>query len=162
MEHIEIGSTGAFRATWRKGNPRSLLRTIINKHRNADESKIHDLFWREVQDDPGLLRACIEYWLDNNYRSVMAEKAAPLDLRQQRAVERSKAIEKERGKIRHRVFNLVIMNLVMPNEKKVSECNKDDCLTIGGWMTAVGKKLPAGKTVGEHFDENALRELWDK
>jgi hypothetical protein len=29
MAYIEQGSLGAFRATWRKGNPRALLRTLI-------------------------------------------------------------------------------------------------------------------------------------
>jgi hypothetical protein len=163
MAFVDQGIHGAFRATWRKDNPRSLLRTIIAKNPKATEDKIHKLFWQEVENDPELLRACVEYWLDNNYLSLMRDEN-PVK-RRKRADKDAVAVNFEKEKIKERIDGEVyseLLNLIMPNSKKLGECDRKDCLAMGGWLTTVGNQLPKNKTVSEVFTNKQLHTIYRK
>jgi hypothetical protein len=158
MTFIEHGTLGAFRATWRKGNPRSLLETIINKNPKASENDIYKLFWTEIEDDKELLRAITGYWLDHNYRSLTRPILQPSGepTHAQRTIEARRQL-KERIDYETRVM---LLDLVMPNEKKLSDCTGKECCQFGGWLQLVGRKVPATKTVGETLTETQLQGLY--
>ena len=160
MTFVEQGYQGAFRQSWRKNNPRLTLRSIIIHNHGLSEADIHKLFWTEIQDDSELVRACVEYWLDNNYHSLTRE------LRPQS--KRSKALNKGAAETAKEIIannineraRLVLLDWIMPNQKRLGDCNAKDCLKIGGWLTVVGKQLPAGKIVSEVFSEKRLYALY--
>jgi hypothetical protein len=160
MTFIEHGTLGAFRATWRKGNPRALLETIINKNPKASENDIYKLFWTEIEDDKELLRAITGYWLDHNYRSLTRPISQPNNgqkpARAQRIMEAQQQL-KER--IVHET-RVMLLDLIMPNEKKLSDCTGKECCQFGGWLQLVGHKVPATKTVGETLTEKQLQSLY--
>jgi hypothetical protein len=161
MAYVEQGQIGAFRATWRKGNPRSLLRTLIGRNPRSGQEKIHELFWQEIEDDKELLRACVEYWLDNNYRSLMNEQP---EIKAKNASERVNAIARTAEKIKDHIEHkarIALLALTMPNDKKLADCNKTECLKSGGWLTKVGNRLPRNKTVGQVFNEDDLHALFN-
>jgi hypothetical protein len=163
MTFIEQGSTGAFRATWRKDNPRSLLEAIIAKNPKANEEKIHAMFWREIEDDKQLLRACVEYWLDNNYRSLSIEKQKTRPLAGAQKSAQDAAVQGVVKEIRQRIAieaQIVLLDLVMPNNKKLADCTGVECLSFGGWMAAIAKQVPATSIVSEVLSENDVRKLW--
>jgi hypothetical protein len=153
MTHVEQtsvhpGKTGAKRQSWRQDNPRSMLLKIIaeNPHETQqDEDAILELLWEEVKKNQDTLKTICLYWGTNNYRSIVyAERPsmsrADVDFAKQTIVKR-------------------LMVLVMPNGKALKDCNKQDCLKAGGWLTAVGKKLKPGQTVGQVFTEEDLKKI---
>jgi hypothetical protein len=168
MTFIEQGSTGAFRATWRKDNPRSLLETMIAKNPKAEEEKIHELFWHEIEDDKPLLRACVEYWLDNNYRSLIAEKRKPTTIASSTTKTAStvtaRATKEVSQKIEQRIVSearTMLLDLRMPNDKKLGDCTGAECRSFGGWMALIGKKVPATKLVSKVLSNDDAWQLWE-
>jgi hypothetical protein len=156
------GTTGAFRSTWRKGNPRSLLQAIINKNPKADEPRIHELFWREVEDDKELLRSCVEYWCDHNYRSLIQSISTPAEI-EKTARARAERAQTEASKIRARVVveaKQLFFDWLMPNNKKLADCTGTECRQFGGWLSKVAKKVPAKSLVREVLTEQQLRKIW--
>jgi hypothetical protein len=164
----DLGRKGAYRATWRKDNPRSLLQTIMRKNPKADEKKIHQIFWEEVEDDKLLLRACVEYWLDNNYRSLVqaleALPASPAELEKKKR-EREERIKSAAMKLSDRIefeARRKLLEWIMPNDKKLGDCNRAECLRFGGWLDAVGMKVPPNSTVRQALSEDELQKIWKK
>jgi hypothetical protein len=165
MTFIEQGTTGAYRQTWRKGNPRSLLETIITKNPRADERRLHELFWREIEDDKELLRACIEYWLDNNYHSLKREMSGLPKSTSKPAQVTVDAVSKTKAQIKKQIVHearIMLLDLVMPNNKLLRNCTGRDCIKIGGWLGQLGKKVPATKTVAETLSEKEVYDIWDQ
>ena len=165
MTYIDHGTTGAFRQTWRKGNPRSLLETIIAKNPKADEKKIHELFWREIEGDPMLLRACVEYWLDNNFHSLTREIAGLPKSVNKPAKQTVAAVTKTKALIKERITHearVILLDLVMPNSKRLGDCTGTECTKIGGWLSQLAKKVPPTKTVGETLSEQQVFDIWDR
>jgi hypothetical protein len=166
MSFVEEGVTGAFRATWRKGNPRSLLRTIMDNNPTADEARIHQLFWQEIEDDKDLLRACVEYWLDNNYRSLTSE-IRPSSPRPRTSAASSRPpaadIKIIKDQVKKRVeleARTVLLDWLMPNEKPLRECTGADCASMGGWLAQLAKKVPVKKTVGAILSEKEVAAIF--
>lgn len=151
MTHIDPGSLGAKRATFRSANPRRTLREIIDRNPDFDEKGWREQFWDLIKDDlsdSGDLKACIEYWLDNNLRSLMPQLHRGSTSRTSTASE----IEKE--------TNRLLLQLVMPNGKRLAECTGSDCVRFGGWYSAIAALVPPDQIVGVHLDEQKLQQLW--
>lgn len=162
MTHIDLGATGAKRATWRDANPRELLHRLIAEHPKADEDKWRRLFWREVQGDEALIRSIVEYWLDNNLRSMLAgdRRAAA---RKQTAADVAVETATVKAKVRERVrkeAKILLLGLLMPNGKPLRHCTGDDCRKFGGWLAGVARAVPAKKQVGDVLSEGDVRKLW--
>ena len=49
MTYIDQGTQGAFRQTWRKGNPRALLKTLLEKNPKADATAIYKYFGKKFR-----------------------------------------------------------------------------------------------------------------
>ena len=165
MTYIDHGTTGAYRQTWRKGNPRSLLETIIANNAKANEKRIHELFWREIEDDKQLLRACVEYWLDNNYHSLTREMAGLPKTTNKPSKPTVAAVRVVKEHIRERIAHearLALLDWIMPNEKRLADCTGKECTKIGGWLAALAKRVPPRKTVGESLSEQQVFEIWDR
>ena len=56
---------------------------------------------------------------------------------------------------------ILLLDLTMPNEKRLAECTGFECVKFGGWLGAVGKA--AGKQlVGKALTEKEVRAFWEK
>jgi hypothetical protein len=172
MTFVDEGTTGAFRATWRKGNPRSLLRTIIANNPRADEARVHELFWREIEDDKELLRACVEYWADNNYRSLTSEVSTSETKRKkplpvvaaatEQVREKTEQIkEKVKARVEHEA-RIILLDWIMPNEKRLGDCTGRDCTKIGGWLKQLAVKVPPTKKVSDILSEADVFKIWTR
>ena len=161
MTYIEEGTLGAFRQTWRKSNPRALLKTILEKNLKADANAIYKLFWDEIEDDKELLRAIVGYWLDHNYQSLrQASGPTPAPSAEPRQASAKAAVSE---RLRHRIHyetRVVLLDLIMPNDKRLAECTGAECGKFGGWLFQLSKKVPANKTVGNILSEDEVYKLW--
>jgi hypothetical protein len=172
MSYIEEGSQGAYRQSWRKGNPRSLLKTLIERNPKADRKKIYDLFWDEVEDDKQLLQDIVGYWLDHNYHSLLTaslEPRAPSGGADSSGggptstAAKSEQATAAKGKLQDRIryeTRIVLLELVMPNDKRLADCTGAECSRFGGWLFQLSKKVPANKTVGATLSEDEVYRMW--
>ena len=164
MTYVEEGTQGAFRQTWRKGNPRSLLKTIMEKNPNLNPGALYNIFWQEIEDDKEILRNIAGYWLDHNYQSLKAA-AEP---QQKPTTSSSSPPEKEPSsgeRLRRRIqyeTRIILLELIMPNDKRLADCTGAECGKFGGWLFALSKKVPTNKTVGTTLTEDEVYQLWQQ
>ena len=160
MTYIDQGMQGAFRQTWRKGNPRALLKTLLEKNPKADATAIYKMFWEEIQDDKDLVRDIVGYWLDHNYHSL---KQAEMPIKNKQAAQKQKAAAVEQLKERiHQESKIILLDLLMPNSKRLADCTGAECGRFNGWMAQLANTVPPNKTVGSVLSEDQIYQLWQK
>jgi hypothetical protein len=156
--YVEHGTQGAFRATWRKVQPRLLLERLINDHPGADEQKIHLLFWEEIEEDKDCLRACVEYWLDNNYASIQRPKLqTQSDVNH--AVRRTEVKKQIKQRVEHEA-RIALLELRMPNDKLLGDCTGRECGKFSGWFKTLESTIPANKIVRDVLSEKQIYRVW--
>ena len=158
MSFIDQGTLGAYRQTWRKGNPRSILKTIIDANPKADAQAIYRLFWAAIEDDKELLQDITGYWLDHNLQSLMRE-AEPPTRRRTKSPVATPSSTKLQDRIEHEV-RIALLDLMMPNGKPLRDCTGNDCQNFNGWTSELSKRVPANNTVGSTLSEAEVYELW--
>jgi hypothetical protein len=163
MSHIDLGTTGAKRATWSE-NPRKLLKDIIDDNPNSSEAEWRRLFKAAARNEDDQIDAVLDYFLDNTIRSLMPRKApertAAAAARVKEARERAVYV-KERVESRVReAAKIVLLELTMPNGKKLGECTGADCKRFDGWFHRLAKVVPVNKRVDETLSEKRLQQIW--
>jgi hypothetical protein len=174
MSFTDPGVTGAFRASWRKGNPRVVLQEILNERPKAGRDEILKLFREEVKADEDLMDGVILYWFDNNWRSLSPETKAggpgakPGGTAARASVTPPTVTAKTipssaKHKIKERIVyetKLMLLELVMPNGKRLADCTGPECQSFGSWFAELAAQAPKDKTIGEAFSEDQVRALW--
>jgi hypothetical protein len=140
---------GAKAQSFEHDNPRPVLIRIVENNPKADESKLFGLFKAEVERSPNCMAVIIEYWFRNNYASLLRRRTPPAELRAH-----TKAVK---GKILGRM-----LDLILPNGKRLAEATGSDCIRAGGWLKAVGEKVGARQVVGKVLGEEDLRQLFER
>ena len=157
MTFINQGLIGAKRATWRNANPRLLLQKIITDLPSESEETWRELFWEKVENDTDQIRAIVEYWLDNNIRSlVQSERPQPIQPKKD-------DVNIAKDKMQRRVnleARLQVLELVMPNNKVLGDCTGAECKKFGGWFTKLADRVPRNKTVSSVLTEAQAYKLY--
>jgi hypothetical protein len=154
MTKIDLGNSGAKRATWDE-NPRKLLKSIIDDNPNAGEAEWWKLFKATAAYDQ--VEAILNWWLHNNVRSLTqrSERTPP---------QAAAAAAQLGGKLDDRVHDeaekIVLLVLGMPNGKPLSECTGADCKRFGGWFGRLVEVVPENERVGDVLSEGRLQEIW--
>jgi hypothetical protein len=156
--YVEHGTQGAFRATWRKVQPRLLLERLVNENPDANEEKIHLMFWQEIEEDKDYLRACVEYWLDNNYASILRPKSKEA-FERNHSVKRDEVKKKIKQRVQQEVY-VALLELEMPNGKPLGDCTGRDCKKFNNWFATLAGKVPANKLVRDVLSENEIYKVW--
>ena len=60
------------------------------------------------------------------------------------------------------VLERVLLDLEMPNHKKLSQCTGADCKQFSKWFATLAREVPAHKTVGQVLKGSQLKKLWDE
>lgn len=168
MTFTDPGILGAKRASYRDSNPRPLLKEIMQ--RSKSEKEWRDQFWAEVEDDKDYLRAIVEYWCDNNIRSILMEKPEEkVDAYREKIKAGQLTTPTTRQQVKtalheqvQRQVKIALLGLVMPNGKSLRECTGNECKRFGGWYAALAKKVPANATVGSSLSESEVAAVWRK
>lgn len=162
---LDTGIYGAKVQSWRRANPRDLLKRVIEENAGATEAEILAAFRQRVKepDNEDHLDSVIEYWHTNNYRSLIN----PIARQEQRARAQAatrEAVEVVKEKVRTRIqeeARLMLLDLVMPNGKQLRACTGKECGKFGGWLARVGQKVGPRK-VGDVLSEAQVRKLFSK
>jgi hypothetical protein len=131
---------------------------MMEKNPMADAAALYKLFWDEIEDDKDLLRDIVGYWLDHNYQSLLST-SSPSPKPAGTAKSKTAVGERLRQRI-HYETRIVLLDLIMPNDKRLAECTGAECGRFGGWLFQLSKKVPANKTVGDSLTEDEVYRLW--
>jgi hypothetical protein len=153
---LDKGSNGAKRQTWKNGNPRELLKRMIESSPRASQQTIQDKFEAAVEGDPDYLAPIIEYWFANNYRSLVHNR--PEVVKVTREV-RTAQVEAVKQTIIARA-PIVLLDLAMPNGKSLRDCTGKDCAKAGGWLAKLAEKVKPSQKVGDALSEKDVRALF--
>lgn len=82
---------GAARQSWKSDNPRAILRLILDGADDPhDRTSVYDKFVKHVLNKGGslILTNIVDYWFDNNYRSMVRDYPLPGQTEEQIRMER--------------------------------------------------------------------------
>jgi hypothetical protein len=158
MTYIDTGITGAKRQSWRHDNPRDTLRNIIEGNPTAGKEKLLELFTDIVlkTKNQALLETIIEYWFANNLTSLLHSDS---DLKKQFS---NPDVAKIKDKIRQRIkiaAGVVLLDMVMPNKKRLADCTGAECAAVGGWLAMIAARMAPSQIVGKVFAEEDIRAM---
>lgn len=164
---METGVQGAASQSWRKANPRDLLREVINDLKGTDASPFQE-FCKRLEEHPDrdeYMKVIIEYWFAKNYHSLvnhMGTMTAAIHRKNQQS-----RVDEIKGKIEEKIKEraaIMLLDMMMTNGKALKDCTGRECKklsgTIGVWLRHVGSRVPANKKVGEVLSEDQLQELY--
>jgi len=168
MEEMNIGTIGAKRQSWRGNNPRDLLKSVLDENPGADRPAIFALFRERLREDneaEEYVDTIIEYWLANNYYSLVGPQRSVQTITRVRAVTQS--AEEIRTRVAKKIkdsANIVLLEMMMPNGKPLRDCTGKECrdlsVRVGDWLSQVGKRVKARQTVGDALSEADLQAIY--
>lgn len=162
MTRTHKGVYGAKVQTWKKANPRDVLRRLIEENPGHDEVALEKLCWSTIKDDPDspdLLRTIFSYWFANNWRSLVDERYTPAqrqEMAQEKAAKREVVVAKVAAKMVER-----IMDMAMPNGKSMSECTFGYVGKLGGGFTRIAKLGKPNQIIGKVLDETKIKKAFN-
>lgn len=156
MTSLDTGTYGAKVQSWKRANPRDLLKRLIDNQPAAGRDAIFQEFREYLRGDDGedFLDSVIEYWFANNYHSLI-ERPAPSRAAQQ--TERRVAVEKVKETIRAR-----LLDMRLPNGLTLAASTFGYCAKLGGGLARIGAKGKPNQVVGKHLSETEVRKLYSK
>lgn len=160
MTHMDMGVTGAKRQTWRRANPRDLLRRVVEENPKASNDELFKRFNKLVDgaaDD--ILETIKRYYFDNNVRSLLAPDSLPARDLAAREVLRATVADTVKDKIEEKA-KILLLEAIMPNGKPLRECTGRECRSMGGWLSEIGSKLKPSEVVGHKFSEDQVQSHW--
>jgi hypothetical protein len=184
--HVDTGTTGAYRQSWRQVNLRELLARLIADEPDWDEAELKAEFLNIVSGDEQLIRAAIHYAFDNAYRSYLrglaldarrgrstgqqaeeeAEEptpAAAAEMQQASAQNTPEARQARRSALVAAIearFNVMLLDMIMPNGKQLGDCTREELIDFGTGYVRVGEQLQPGQTPRQAgLTEEAVRDL---
>lgn len=160
MTTIDTGIYGAKRQSYRKVNPRYLLKTLIEEHSGSDEKQIQQLFVDVAKDDPEMIETIIEYWFAGNYRSLVKELFRKRTIAKTAVAEKVWRHEALKESIKLRAVSLVLLDFILPNGKQLRDSTGKDCAKAGGWLIKIAKAVKPAQKVGEVLSEADVRKLF--
>jgi len=159
MTHVDTGITGAKRQSWKHDNPRDALKNIISDNPKAGKEELLEKFTQTVfqKYNRGLIETIIEYWFANNLNSLLNSNSK-LKMEFSRPGQVSKVKEQIRERIKI-AAGVVLLDMIMPNNKPLRECTGAECTATGGWLLVLAKRMPPSAFVGKIFSEEDVRKM---
>ena len=165
MTHIDPGTLGAKRMSWRHG-PRELLKHIIDDLSTADRERLLAEFTDQMllPENRPALESSIEYFFTNNLNSLLQHSglASSRTLARARTRERAEQVSKDIVQQLTVVAGRMLLDLILPHGKSLKETTGSECLAIGGWLSQIGAKMKPDDLVGAVFSEEQLRKIFEK
>lgn len=158
---IDTGVTGAKRQSWRRANPRDVLKRILDKEPDLTEDDAGNECWDIIHRDPAQMRTVFEYWFTNNYRSLVKPRYSTTPRGSAAVKIVTAAISSQiEQKIEERV-KIVLLDMMLPNGKPLRNSTREELVELGGWAGKIAEKLQPNETVEQAgLSESQLRELY--
>lgn len=157
------GKTGAKRQSWEGATPRSILVEISEANSGLNREALFKLFEEEVLNHPNkdnLIQIIMIYWFNNNYNSLKDDRFdKPVKLRIVDPEEIRRHAELVVEKVVEEKVKKLLLELPMPNGKRLRECTGKDCRAMGSWMGKIGERIKPTDIVGQVLSEAEVRKI---
>lgn len=151
-----VGYHAATRQSWQRESIRTTIAELRDANPQATEDRLIKLFAERMKEDDDLLNAAAEYAVINAVNSITrtsaARQPAKPEERAARAQQQTALVENIKGQI-------MMLNMEMPNGKRMRWCTGAEMVKFGGAFTKIGKKVGSAKTVGSVLDEKQVRQF---
>lgn len=157
MTLLDTGIYGAKVQSWRRANPRDLLKRLIDENPKFGKDNLFKTFRDQLRGEDGeeFLDSVIEYWFANNYHSLI-ERPTPHIRAARKAAARADT-EKVKEHIQKR-----LLNMVLPNGETLGNSTFGYCAKLGGGLSRIGAKGKPNQIVGKHLSETEVRKLYGR
>jgi hypothetical protein len=155
------GVRGHTRSTWRdESHLRGLLLKLKNKRPNATRKELEDLFMSAAQADAAMVDEALRYAFDNHFKSLN-ESVQPQRQPQRKAAPAVSAFvsDDEVVAAKVRFAKIILLDLVMPNGKKLRDCTGNECGEFGGWLLKIKERVGSA-IVGDELSEKQLAKIF--
>ena len=162
MSDMSLGTSSAKRATWRTTDCRPVVERIIKENPGVGREEWFRLFYSEVRDDDDQVRSIIQYYFDLVLMALNRPARASSTATRAEVRERTKALKTQIKARVEQEAKIVLMQMLMPNNKILGDCTGAECRRFGGWLTELSRRVPAKSTVAETLSEAQLYKLWQQ
>lgn len=159
VESAQLGATANSRSAQK--NPLDVLRKLRDADRTGSASKVLERWKKEIVGDDDLLDAALVYAGTNYWHRLEDDERRERMLTQQRkGREQSKAQQQQKTlELTQQIRQIVLLDLELPNGKKLRDATFADCKKAGGWFLRVSKKGRPQQIVGVALTEEQLRAI---
>ena len=143
-------------------NPRKLLVEIIDENRVLDKKAIFDLFSKQVKVSQVMTRAVQWYFFINMYEYHTTSRHSVGGNRPGREMTASQRLEQrivQDEMVESIKQQLVMLDLVMPNEKLMRDCTGLEVEQFGTRYQRIAQKVGRQNVVGSVLTEDQVREV---
>jgi hypothetical protein len=167
--HVDTGTYGAKRQSFHDASPRGLLEKVVRQHPNADQDELEEAHWELMvkQIKAGNLefvKAMHAYWFAPNLRSLIRFSEQQRNLKRNQAkasaIATAKAASTKAKSVFESITRIVILDLVLPNGKKLRDCTGKDCAKAGGLYAKIAGRVKPNQIVGQVLTEDQIRKMW--
>ncbi len=150
-----VGYHAATRQSWQRDSIRTAIAELRDSNPKATEDRLIKLFAERMREDDELLNAAAEYAVINAVNSIARASERP----PAKPEERAARAEQQTALVENIKEQVMLLNLEMPNGKRMRWCTGAEMTKFGGAFTKIGKKIGATKIVGQEMDEKQVRQL---
>ncbi len=157
MTYVDTASRGATRQSWARDSIRAVFREIQVEHPKAGHGRLARLLADRMQEDPDALNAAADYIVKICLEALEGyerrQPRPPVDPVQRE--QRQADIVAAAAKIKEQIL---LLNLEMPNGKRMRYCTGTEMLSWGRGYAKIGKRV-GNKIVGQVLNEDEARSL---
>jgi hypothetical protein len=157
------GTQGHARSTWRnETHLRGVLLALMTRRPDITREALEDMYLTKVMQLaklktlPPLIEEALRYKFDNDFANLHKSKLA-----KDRRFYRTRLTEEEVAAEAERVRNIILLDLVEPNGKKLRDCTGAECRAFGGWRIKIADRIGDRGVVGKKLSEQDLRNIRD-
>jgi hypothetical protein len=148
---------------------------VDDPHTNDDRVSVKEQFIQFMNSSAGEIyrETAYLYWLDNNYRSLLADYPEPdkdTTPRAERKAEREKITaeltqraEKVIEQKAEQKAQIILLDWVLPNGKALRDCTGRECKQmsgkVGSWLQKISDRVKPTELVGSILQESDVRKL---
>jgi hypothetical protein len=158
----QTGTSSTRAKTERHYTAHDLLGEVLRDYPDATDTKRRAVFVSLARDNDGIATQIIGAWFDryNSRHRYDSETAQKRRDRREEQQERAQARAVEAEKIASTVREMILLDMITPNGKKLRDLTGRECGELGGWFGKLAVKVKATQKVGTVLTEPQLRELW--
>jgi hypothetical protein len=156
---LETGHLGAKIQSWKKANPRDLLREVMENNVGLNKDTTLSRFKDALDvatNSSDLISVIVEYWFSNNYNSLLDNRQKPKTTPSD-AKNRVAAIKEV---IKAKATEMVLLDFVMPGGAMLRDSTGADCARAGGWLANIAKVVKKDQIVGKVLSEAQVKKFF--
>lgn len=135
-------------------------------------------FLKAIRESDDLVEQLAETYFEQNYHRfkiqekggsvqivgtpVEERRAATIAARQERDAQIETLAQARVNRALDHIKNIILLDLKMPNGKKLRECTGADLAKIGGWASELSTHIGATEVVDKHLNEADVRNVWER